>query len=401
VDAERISTEVLFALINYAAVSTVLLGAAWLIARILSDRFNGLADLLWKGALASSAISPVLQMLVSAGMPGPGPLLPTRLPGQVVHLDAYALDDRISLAAIGLWLTLVCLSVFRLVQSHVEFRTALRSRRALTAAERRKLVGESGDRSYTVSVSSAIQIPIALAGEICIPGWAIEHLSVSELRAVVAHEAAHIRRRDSRWRWMSAVIARVFFFQPLNFVAIRRLCELSECLCDDEAVTHTSSAVDLASALGTFAAAIVNESRRTLVPSLASRESLTVRRVRRILTRNGGRRRLLGVHSELSLAVVVLVLASLSTVAPRVVPGVAPTIPYVVTANDPAGPFTLTLHHGRVLAATVNGAKVPAEKLRQSGDRIDLLVDRSPFTIELKPGGGIAWLPRRAPRPHL
>jgi hypothetical protein len=136
-----------------------------------------------------------------------------------------------------------------------------------------------------------------------------------------------------------------------------------------------------------------------LLPSLASRESLTLRRVRRILTR-ASRSSSHGA-SAAALSTTVILLSGLSLVAPRIVPVLAPTIPYLVTATDPAGPFTLTVHRGRVIAATVNGQPVPMNQLRQRGQRLDLLVDGSSFTVELTPDGGIVWRPRSPSAAHL
>jgi beta-lactamase regulating signal transducer with metallopeptidase domain len=86
------------------------------------------------------------------------------------------------------------------------------------------------------------------SGALCLPPEAFLHLSAEELHAVLVHEQEHVRRGDPFWLILNAVICRVFFFQPLNWVAARRLRALAEFLCDAIAARRTSP-VAVASAL--------------------------------------------------------------------------------------------------------------------------------------------------------
>ena len=397
-DAERIATQILFVLVNYVLSSTVLLGAAWVITRGLSEERDAWSEVLWKAALTASVIAPALQALMPEGVGRSAPILPATIPLQLMHVDTYALDGSISVAIVSVWALIATCGVIGLVRSYLMFRSTLRTRRPLTEGER-ELIG-GFEAAHAITVSPAVDVPIALMHEICLPVWAIRDLSRAELRAVLAHEAAHIQRGDARWRWLSSLVARVLFFQPLNFVARNKLHELSECLCDDEAIERTRSANDLAAALASFAALAVKAPRPTLAPSLASRESLTLRRVRRILA-PASRSKPFRVLGELPHTALAACFTVMCVVAPRIVPENGPAMPYVVTASDPAGPFTLTVHRGRVIAATVDGRAVSADRLIQVGPRLRVVAGPSPFTIELKPGGGITWLPRPAAPSHL
>jgi beta-lactamase regulating signal transducer with metallopeptidase domain len=399
VDAERIATSILFILFNYLLASTVLLGVAWIVTSKLSERHDSLTELFWKAGLIASVVAPVSQAMVSAVGHPAGQFIPASMPAAAVHIEAYTIDARVSLGIVASWLIIALGGVTGLVRSHLNFRSKLATRRPLTAAER-QVIGSMFQSVHAISVSSAIDVPIALGREICLPPQALSDLSRTELHAVLVHEAAHIKRGDTGWRWLSSIIARVMFFQPLNFVARTRLRELSECLCDDEAVARTRSASDLAAALASFASSVVNSRRHTLEPSLTSRESLTLRRVRRILAPSRPREafRLSG---KLPLRALVVILSAMLIAAPRIVPASDATIQYVVTATDPAGPFTLTVHRGRVVAATIDGRAVPANRFVQVGAKLHVFAGPSPFTIELKPGGGITWLPRPSAPTHL
>src|SRR5205085_541256 len=139
-----------------------------------------------------------------------------------------------------------------------------------------------------VAISESLRVPTVVGGEVILPTRALSELNELELESVLAHERAHVERADARWQWISALLEAVFFFQPLHRVASRRLKELAECLCDDEAILRTGSPVALVSALGIVASWLRDGSRLPVtVPAMADRESLTLRRVRRALTRDG------------------------------------------------------------------------------------------------------------------
>jgi beta-lactamase regulating signal transducer with metallopeptidase domain len=108
------------------------------------------------------------------------------------------------------------------------------------------------------------------------------HWPADRIRIVLAHELAHVRRRD----WMVQVAAQflcaVYWFNPLVWIASRRLRIESEQACDDvvlamgvEGGTYASELVDLARAFN---------AERMFVPAAAiARPSSLERRVRAML----------------------------------------------------------------------------------------------------------------------
>lgn len=80
--------------------------------------------------------------------------------------------------------------------------------------------------------------------------WMIERLDRRELEAVVAHELAHVARRDYLVSWLATVLRDAFFYLPTSWVAYRQLQHEKELLCDDLAVEVTRRPLALASALG-------------------------------------------------------------------------------------------------------------------------------------------------------
>jgi beta-lactamase regulating signal transducer with metallopeptidase domain len=91
--------------------------------------------------------------------------------------------------------------------------------------------------------------PIAVGQrDVLLPSWCGD-LSADEQRALLAHELAHLERRDPLWRWLDAIAVALLAAHPLARHAERRLHELSEWACDAEAARRTGTPVALAQCL--------------------------------------------------------------------------------------------------------------------------------------------------------
>jgi hypothetical protein len=55
----------------------------------------------------------------------------------------------------------------------------------------------------------------------------------SELRLMLAHELAHLKRRDLLWNWLPTVVGWLFFFHPLVWLLRRGWFESQEAACDE------------------------------------------------------------------------------------------------------------------------------------------------------------------------
>ncbi|MCA9698353.1 MAG: hypothetical protein KC431_12565, partial [Myxococcales bacterium] len=72
------------------------------------------------------------------------------------------------------------------------------------------------NRKIRLTQSDRLASPIALwRREIVVPRRAVEELPPPAMHAVLAHELAHLERRDPHWLALAAVIEALFFFQPL------------------------------------------------------------------------------------------------------------------------------------------------------------------------------------------
>jgi TonB family protein len=83
------------------------------------------------------------------------------------------------------------------------------------------------------------------------PGWRL--WSQSKLRAVLAHEMAHVRRDDAGTLFLASLATCLFWFNPLSWFLQRQLSALAEEACDEAVVSHESSPVEYANYLIDFA----------------------------------------------------------------------------------------------------------------------------------------------------
>ncbi len=177
-------------------------------------------------------------------------------------------------------------------------RTALWMRRARRLPE---------DRQSDVQMreSADLRSPIvwgAFTPEIVVPeSWPT--WSAGQRRAVLAHEHAHVARRDTLTSLLGALICCVFWLQPLAWLACRRLRIEAECACDDAVVNSGVPALAYAESLLDMART------REAVPGLAAtamaaRPTLPVR-IRALLAENTRRTPMTSLH-RIALTIVAL-----------------------------------------------------------------------------------------------
>ena len=140
------------------------------------------------------------------------------------------------------------------------------------------------DWPVRLTVDARCAVPLALPGRrVVLPTRALE-LELDQQRAALAHEIAHVVRRDPAWRIVAGAIERVFFFQPLLRIARVRLCESAEFQCDQWAIERTGTPMALARTLSAVAAwTCVPAALPTGASPMAQHDSPLIRRVTRIL----------------------------------------------------------------------------------------------------------------------
>jgi beta-lactamase regulating signal transducer with metallopeptidase domain len=120
-----------------------------------------------------------------------------------------------------------------------------------------------------------------LAPVILLPTSALCGLTPLQLRAILAHELAHVRRHDYFVNLLQTVVETLLFYHPAVWWISRRIRHEREICCDDMAVALCGDGLAYARALAAL------EEERNAMPALgiAARGGSLSERIRRILSR--------------------------------------------------------------------------------------------------------------------
>ena len=398
---EHAAALVCASLATYFIHSTLLLGVAWITTVKLQSGFDRISELTWRAALGLPIATALAQQFFSPnlkiGSATVGGIDYTPQPLTTSHVP-----QTLWIGVATIWIVGAALGLSRLYLCHRALRLQTRNKKPLPSDWLDLLAPVDGVDSVHISLIQDLAIPLALSREICLPAWVVDRLSVEELCAVVAHEAAHVRRHDAFWRSASAAVVRGLFFQPLNWVAADKLRELSECICDDEAVAAMKSPIPLAAALETVATRV--QGRRVhlaYAPAMGGPVSPTLKRVGRILSSSPYARRRLEVR-RLPLIGALVTAATLAVLfAPRVTLPSLAFLRYTINAEDPAGPFTVTVEKGHVVGATIAGRQLQSRQVRQNGASLELVDGTNVLSLRMTSEGGIRWNARKPITPPM
>ncbi|WP_420637267.1 M56 family metallopeptidase [Candidatus Palauibacter sp.] len=237
------------------AISIVLGGAVWLAARG-NERprlCHALCLTLFAALLVPPLIGlPVLQPEPSAAGPADVASRDAAPPVAAAIGDAQpaAVGGAVDggwLAAYGgsglvlLWLVGAVVILGWTVARTRSFRRSLRGASREAPAQLQRMAGEIA-RSLglakvpTIRTTDAVVSPMVYWGgdtaRVLIPSALVEGLSRTELRYIVAHELAHVRRRDHLVRWIEWLACTVFWWNPIAWWTRRRLRAAGEICCD-------------------------------------------------------------------------------------------------------------------------------------------------------------------------
>ena len=248
-----------------------LAAAAWLVLRAFKIQHPASRHAVWAAVLAGMLLLPVLSVvaphwdlpLLPAG-PAPSaaaaPLPPRILPG------GHALPPRnpptetlSSFEELCLWsylAGLLLMAVYRLA-GWILMRRLLRRSMPLRFSR----VRQSHDIQAPVTMgvlNPAVILPVGWRG------WA-----PATRRAVLAHEFAHLRRRDVLTAALARLVKSLFWFHPLAWWVSRQVAGLAESACDAAALDRSNDPAAYSRMLVAFAQAVNHAGGRVALPGLA------------------------------------------------------------------------------------------------------------------------------------
>lgn len=287
--------------------STLLLSAALLAERVLTSARK--RELLWRTCFALPLITCSLAMwtefaAVTWHVEAAG-LNASRLPivaaadaaavelgGDLVHeASLFSLSTTGYLALAMLLLSAIGLSRYCLQQLRLAF--WLRKRKTLqssTSPARKESIARLARnfdvrRAPRVSTHASLTSPVAFGvwrPEVCLPTAALDELEGPQIQAALAHEVAHIACRDPLAFSTMSFVSKLFWWQPLFAVAMRKRETLAEFRCDAMAAAVAGREA-VASCLVELASRVRTQRSLAHVPSMAGRPSAMRLRVERVL----------------------------------------------------------------------------------------------------------------------
>lgn len=321
-------------LATYLLHSSILLGLAWLADRLLRGRPHW-QELLWKVALVGGLLTAAAQTTsalrpwggtwtlgaeppaLAAPMPLLAPGVPLTEPGALpatttepsAPLTALASLVEPSPAAavipqarwsvlpvlLGAWAAGALILLGLLARAWGSHARRLRDRRLLDREPIQRALSALASRAPAaraprLTASPSVAVPMAMGifrPEICLPERVLAELSREAQESLLAHELGHLVRRDPLFRLLAIVIERAFFFQPLNWLATRKLASCAELLSDDWAARRTARPLALAECLTTVARWTVRPVRGLPVAAAITGPSELRQRIERLLRGEG------------------------------------------------------------------------------------------------------------------
>lgn len=176
-------------------------------------------------------------------------------------LDLPGLLHRSSPWLAGAWLAGAGLMALRfgltVLWLHYSFERHCRAASAELEARFQRLRNHFGlPESIQLRLSPGADTPMVLGWwrpVVLLPVAALLHLTPESLEAVLAHELAHLRRRDPLVNLFQCIAEALLFFHPLAWWLSREIRDLREQCCDDEAVALMRDPLPLAEGLAALA----------------------------------------------------------------------------------------------------------------------------------------------------
>ncbi|HEV3041590.1 MAG TPA: M56 family metallopeptidase [Candidatus Angelobacter sp.] len=223
----------------FCLIEGTLLGLfVYLVLRIAPRKNSGTRFAIWFATLVAVILAPVvtlpsLKALSAARSASPHGIL--TLPAS---LAVWAFLGWTAVAAVGLLRVAVGFwQVLRLRKNCVAINLADLS------PEVREIVEQSQkSRPVLIATSPKLDVPTAIgfrSPAILLPAWLVAEASPTELKHVLLHELAHLRRRDDWTNLVQKLVKALLFFHPLVWWIESRLSLERELACDDAVLAHT------------------------------------------------------------------------------------------------------------------------------------------------------------------
>lgn len=145
---------------------------------------------------------------------------------------------------------------------------------------------EASSRRVELRVSEKMRVPAAIGffrPSVIIPTWTLEELPAEELKVILLHELAHLRRWDDWTNLAQKVLKALFFFHPAVWWIEGKLTLEREMACDDLVLAQTTNPRAYAKSLLSLAERVGLGKGIALAQAALGRAHQTTQRIMQIL----------------------------------------------------------------------------------------------------------------------
>jgi beta-lactamase regulating signal transducer with metallopeptidase domain len=271
-----LAAEISEGLLYCAIAGTLLASAVWFLLRLFPRRNSRTSFAVWFSTLLATALLPLVRLLSNssdgANSAGAHAVVTVSTAWAWYVFLAWAGFAGIGLARVAL--ATVQLRRIRAEAVAVDLKTLDAGLRALMEDFQRC-------RKVSVLVSQRLEVPTAIGfykPAIILPEWLLESTPAAELKYILLHELAHLRRRDDWTNLAQKILKALLFFLPSVWWIERRLSLDREMACDDAVLAHSGSPRGYAECLARVA-------ERSFLRRQIALAQAVVGRVRQLTTR--------------------------------------------------------------------------------------------------------------------
>jgi beta-lactamase regulating signal transducer with metallopeptidase domain len=234
----------------YSMVAGTLLAAVvWFLLQLFPKRDSRTSFAVWFSTLLATALLPMVGLHSASSV--------SAVPSHSVFTISTSWARYIFLA----WAAIACIGLARVALATFQVRRLRREASPVDIAalpsELRDLIAEFQRlRSISVLVSRRLEVPTAIGFSkpaIILPAWLLESTPAEELKYIVLHELAHLRRRDDWTNLAQKIVKAGLFFLPSVWWIERQLSLDREMACDDAVLAHSGSPLGYAECLARVA----------------------------------------------------------------------------------------------------------------------------------------------------
>lgn len=237
-DIHGVATAISQRLLFSAVGGTLLAAAVWFLLQLFPKRDSCTNFAVWFSTLLATALLPILSFYRES-----------KPVGSAGSHAALTVSTSVAWYIFVAWATVALASLARVILATFQVRrlraNAVSVNMESLPADIRVLIEKAQkSRPISVLVSESLEVPTAIGFRnpaVIFPAWMLESTPAEELKYILLHELAHLRRRDDWTNLAQKVLKAVLFFLPSVWWIERRLSLDREMACDDAVLVHSGT----------------------------------------------------------------------------------------------------------------------------------------------------------------